>query len=338
MQQVVIDTTNCLDLLRSINKILKGNIINKYGEFILHFNNSVGNGTIRGLDLDWGISNLSYKLNLNQRILKSFKTTETNFTHFIFISEGNLNLHINNNESIKSLQRLQNIIFTPNKNINTGIEFPENTVIEFNVIYINTDNFKNKKNNNLKYLNPKLFYYLNNNTPKPFIHLGNYSLKIAELVNELTFNTYKTGIVRSLQTEGIITLILAQQVLEFNNYENHVYLPDSLTSGDIEIIYELTKYIHEHISDPITIEILCRESGLHPKKLQAGFQLLFSKTVNEYTRDVKLKIASDYLINTDYSISEIVYNIGLKSRSYFSKIFYEQYGLLPIEYRKNQKN
>ncbi len=48
-----------------------------------------------------------------------------------------------------------------------------------------------------------------------------------------------------------------------------------------------------------------------------------------------MKLAKDLLLNFDYSISEIVYMVGLSSRSYFSKIFRDQYGTSPSEFRKN---
>ena len=338
MQQNIFETTNSVELLHTINKTLKGNVTNHYGEHILNFENSYGKGVIYAIDLEWGISNLNYKVNLCQKFTITFHATDRNFSQFIFISKGNLFFRKENENNLQKLNRLQNIIFSSNNKFNTVIEFPTNTVIEFNLIYINIDKFKLKKNNILNISNAKLTYFLNNNIPESFLHLGNYSLKIAELVNDLNNNTKITGIIKSLQTEGIITLILAQHISEYDNYEKFSNIPDSLTNKDIEAINKLSKYIINNISEPITINALCKESGLHPKKLQAGFQLVFSKTVNEYIRNLKLEIAYNNLRNTDQSISEIVYNIGFKSRSYFSKIFTEKYGLLPIEYRKNKKN
>ena len=127
------------------------------------------------------------------------------------------------------------------------------------------------------------------------------------------------------------------QILEHHNFENKKTLPDSLSASDIKKIHQLTSYIAENISEPITIKSLANMSGLGPKKLQLGFGLLYNKTINEYIRQLKLEIARDQLNNTNQTISEIVYQIGFKSRSYFSKIFSEHYGILPTEYRKKMK-
>ena len=115
-------------------------------------------------------------------------------------------------------------------------------------------------------------------------------------------------------------------------------LSEAISKDDIAKIHKLTTYILDHISEDISITILCTESGLSPKKLQLGFKILFSKTVNEYIRQLKLEISRDYLKSTDLSVSEIVYSIGIKSRSYFSKIFYEAYDILPTDYRKHLRN
>ena len=40
------------------------------------------------------------------------------------------------------------------------------------------------------------------------------------------------------------------------------------------------------------------------------------------------------LKNTDLNISQIVYSIGFSSRSYFSKIFKEKYGITPNKFKK----
>lgn len=70
------------------------------------------------------------------------------------------------------------------------------------------------------------------------------------------------------------------------------------------------------------------------KKLQYGFHNLYGLSVNNYVKKIRLQIAMELLKNSDLSISEIVYKIGLSSRSYFSKIFKEKYGITPSYYKK----
>mgnify|MGYP000628022908 CR=1 FL=1 len=116
--------------------------------------------------------------------------------------------------------------------------------------------------------------------------------------------------------------------------EKKMKCPGTLSYGDIKKIHQLSEYIVDNISSPMSVNILADQVGLSPKKLQLGFRVLYSKSVNEYIRQLKLEISRDCLKNRELSVSEVVYAIGIKSRSYFSKIFSEAYGILPTEYRK----
>ena len=68
--------------------------------------------------------------------------------------------------------------------------------------------------------------------------------------------------------------------------------------------------------------------------MQDGFKFLYNRTVTEYIRHIRLESARDLLKTTDLNISQIVYTIGFSSRSYFSKIFREKYGITPNEFKK----
>lgn len=63
------------------------------------------------------------------------------------------------------------------------------------------------------------------------------------------------------------------------------------------------------------------------------------KTLSKYGQALLLDEAKKLLTDTDMSISEIVYSLGLSNRSYFYRIFEKAYGMTPLKYRKeNTKN
>jgi len=195
-----------------------------------------------------------------------------------------------------------------------------------------------KKNNNVKYLDKMLERVFNDKKgDATYMHQGGFSLKIADEIKKLN-DIRGEGIFRTLSIEGRTYLILALQLHEHHIFETDDGLPHSLSKKDLKKIHELSDFILANIAKPITIELLSKASGLSSKKLQLGFKVSYSKTVNGYVRHLKLQLARDYLKNTDLSISEIVYAIGLKSRSYFSKIFFEAYGLLPTEYKRQLRS
>ena len=71
--------------------------------------------------------------------------------------------------------------------------------------------------------------------------------------------------------------------------------------------------------------------------MQEGFKAMHGKTINEYVRYVRLTKSEELLKTTDLNISEIVYTLGLTSRSYFSHIFKDMYNCSPSEYKKKNR-
>ncbi|WP_430908113.1 helix-turn-helix transcriptional regulator [Maribacter sp. 2-571] len=332
-QQIVIRSIKNEVILEQLNDCLEGTIAKQWGEHTLTFDNTKGQGTIRSMDFDWGVSLLDCDLELTHATEIIFRTSQVSPVEFIFISEGSLKYQESGKDSM-DLECFQNIIISPKRAARQTFVFPPATRLKVNVIRIKKKEFLKKKNNNVSYLNDLLFSVFNDeNSDLPYAHSGSYSLRIADQVKSLD-KAYDSGMIRTLSLEGRLYLILALQLLEHHEYEDKEALPDSLSKSDIQKIHKLITYILDHISEPLTIKLLSKESTLSAKKLQLGFRLLYSKSVNEYVRQLKLEIARDLLKNSEQSVSEIVYHIGIRSRSYFSKIFYEEYGVLPTEYRK----
>ena len=58
-------------------------------------------------------------------------------------------------------------------------------------------------------------------------------------------------------------------------------------------------------------------------------------TIVQYQRKAKLLYASQLLINSGYTVMEIAGKLGFDSLSHFLRIFKQEYGMTPKEYRKN---
>ena len=334
MRALEINTIKSDEILKQLSTHLNGTIDENWGESVLEFDNEFGKGQIRCIEFDWGVSLMDYDVHFREDLKIVFKSTDIKPVEFIFVSEGNLKYFTDQEEKEYSFERFQNIIISNKKNAKETYIFPGKVSVKVNFIYVIKNEYTKKKNNNLTYLNKKLLStFQDNKSDTVYNHFGNFNLKIADQVKQLQ-ESYDSGIVRTLSIEGQLNLIMAMQILEHSNFENGNGLSESMSKAEIKKVHELSGYIIDNISENLTIKSLSKQSGLSPKKLQLGFKVLHSKSVNEYVRQIKLEISRDYIDNTTDSISEIVYKIGFKSRSYFSKIFFEHYGILPNEYRK----
>ena len=203
-----------------------------------------------------------------------------------------------------------------------------------NVIQIFGQEYSNKSNNYIDTLQKSLRSIISGQEQYlPYKHLGNFNLKLADIVESLN-DENNDGIVRFLNIEGQLNLILALQILEHKNYEQKLSLPNSISKEDLVKTKKISSYINDNVQETFTVADLAAMHGFSPKKMQTGFKMLYGQSVNEYIRLKKLELSRELIKNTDYSISEIVYQIGYRSRSYFSKIFSEKYDILPMEYKE----
>lgn len=325
-------------IIEQLNNYIEGTIEESNGEELLRFENELGSGSIRNIRFDWGIALLDYEVKFNHDVKIIFSVEKgRNPIEFVFISEGSIAFSNSLDKEFTKLERFQNIIIGNDSETKSIYYFPNNERVRLNIIHVFAKEFMKKSNAQINSLEDSLLAIFNGEEENlPFKHIGNYNLKIADKIKAL--NKLKgSGVIKNLSIEGQLNLILAMQMLEHENFNKETPLPHSLSVRDIKKIHALTDFILDNISKTMTIQDLVSESGLSPKKLQAGFKLLYSQSINSYIRKIKLELSTDMLKNSDMTISEIVFAIGYKSRSYFSKIFSEYYDILPIEYRDHLK-
>ncbi|MDC6389036.1 AraC family transcriptional regulator [Maribacter sp. PR1] len=338
MKEIVIKSVKDEDILNQLKERLEGTLEERWGERTLSFDNDLGKGVIRNIGFDWGVSLMDSQITFYDDTKITIKSKGISPVEFIFISKGAITYKEGHLGNKFQLEQYQNIIISPERFQEKNFIFPAKEELKVNSIRIFKKEYLKKKNNNVSHLNELLLSVFNDDKNNmPYSHGGSYSLKIADEVKELN-NVHDSGIMRTLSIEGRIYLILSLQLLEHHNSESEGKVQESISKEDIKKIHHLADYIIDNISGPISVQVLSRKSGLSPKKLQLGFKVLYSKTVNEYVRQLKLEVSRDYIKTTDLTISEIVYLVGIKSRSYFSKIFNEAYGVLPTEYRKHLKS
>ena len=65
------------------------------------------------------------------------------------------------------------------------------------------------------------------------------------------------------------------------------------------------------------------------------FKASTGKTLHEYIEDRRIKKSINLLISTDMTLTEIAYECGFSSQSYFSYAFKRHTGLTPRDYAKN---
>lgn len=82
---------------------------------------------------------------------------------------------------------------------------------------------------------------------------------------------------------------------------------------------------------------LARAAGMSSTRYQLAFKKYYGTTPYEYLKDLRLNQALMLLKDSDYSIGIIAARVGYRNSGHFAKLFKENYGLGPREYRNLQK-
>ena len=79
---------------------------------------------------------------------------------------------------------------------------------------------------------------------------------------------------------------------------------------------------------------LCRELNLSKMQLYRKIKQASGRSIALYIRLKRLEKAHELLQRTDWSISEIAYQVGFKDPNYFSRVFNEEFGIVPRSLRR----
>ncbi len=107
---------------------------------------------------------------------------------------------------------------------------------------------------------------------------------------------------------------------------------DALGEKDQTFVAQLRKAIKQHIPEAdYSVEDLGSEMGLSRVQLYRKVKALTGYSVVDLLRKARLAKGKQLLQTTDKNISEVAYEVGFSTPSYFAKRFKEEYGIKPGE-------
>lgn len=106
-----------------------------------------------------------------------------------------------------------------------------------------------------------------------------------------------------------------------------------ITSPEEKFLYKAMEVVEANISDAdLDIGRFSQEVGVSRMQLYRKLHALTDMTVKEFIRSIRLKRASQLLLQEKMSVSEIAYAVGFKDLSHFRKCFRQTYGMNATEY------
>lgn len=302
-------------------------------EHCLTLDNPWGKGQIREMTFKGGISHLIIDMDISRDMAIQLEATPDPTICFAYCSDGELALGQGSEGDRLTLENFQTGIMAGSQKK----EFLIGSEVGLKMILILVDPLEDmEEEGNLNHRLHRMFF--GKDPEASCTYVGSYNLKIAEKLEQLG-SIAETGVARKFMIKGLIHMILALEIQQHSDDVtcDNTAKSSSLTSRELETIRELSLFINNYSDRSLSIAYLCKKGGLSPSKLQEGFKLLHHTTVTNYIREVRIRKAEELIKNTDLNISEVVYSIGLISRSYFSKIFKAKYNCSPKLYREKQQ-
>ena len=133
-------------------------------------------------------------------------------------------------------------------------------------------------------------------------------------------------------------LLTSRQILldKFGSDGTSVKIPEHTTQLDKNFIEKVIDFIVKNIADEnLNVELLAEELNLSRSQLYRKIKALTGCTANEFLRKLRLEKAKEIIEKGDASISEVCFQVGFSSPSYFTKCFKAHFGILPTELKQD---
>jgi AraC family transcriptional regulator len=127
-------------------------------------------------------------------------------------------------------------------------------------------------------------------------------------------------------SELSIELLLLQLC---ENIQTIEFLPDKEPAW----VGSLRQILHED-SENVNLKSLSRQLGIHPVHISRAVPKYFASSLGDYLRQQKIKQALSYILNENYSLTEIANICGFSDQSHFTRTFKDYFNKTPSEFRK----
>lgn len=155
-----------------------------------------------------------------------------------------------------------------------------------------------------------------------------------EKSNKLFGDTIQlAGAICTMANVSQISVASAVKELVAKDFQNDGKAFLSLSPQDEALLQELFTKLEENWQDSeFDMEIYCHSMAMSKSNLYRKTISLTGLSPNILLKEFRLEKAKEMLKKKRYNISQITFESGFTSPSYFTKCFKKKYGLLPMEY------
>lgn len=130
-----------------------------------------------------------------------------------------------------------------------------------------------------------------------------------------------------------VTHLIYQALLEFTQ-RTSIGTPLNNAPKDM---YQVINYIHDHLNEKLTVDILAQKLGFNRSYLSRKFKKELGFDLSVFIIRCKLETGKYLLAYSNKSISEISIRLCFSSQSHFQNAFKKNFHTTPLQYRNQTK-
>ncbi|MFC5401148.1 response regulator [Cohnella soli] len=104
-----------------------------------------------------------------------------------------------------------------------------------------------------------------------------------------------------------------------------------------DVVERATRFILSNLDQNLSREAIAGHVYLHPDYLTRLFKKELGCTIPEFIMGERIKLAKQLLTHSELPVSAVSMAIGYANFSHFSKLFKQQTGLTPVEFRQSER-
>lgn len=165
---------------------------------------------------------------------------------------------------------------------------------------------------------------LNFQPQNAFVEQGSVHADVRYAINALNEEKQENSAVIGPLVQLILARMFEKMRLERNNH-----------SGRNDLTNQLVQYIAQHFREPITLSSLARSLDVSKYHLSHLFSERIGVSFPTYLSGIRLSYACSKLRESALTVTEVAMDAGFESQRTFFRVFMEQLGITPSQYRKN---
>ena len=122
-------------------------------------------------------------------------------------------------------------------------------------------------------------------------------------------------------------------------YQQESYIKPNtakVTSVQQQFLEKIKTIVEEHIdNDQFNVEDLGDKMSMSRSQIHRKLKALTNQSATQFIRNYRLHRAAELLKLESGNITEIAYQVGFSSQTYFSKCFQELFNMSPSEYKSS---